>query len=189
MTKIVLLSGGMDSTTLLYDLTRYSDVHAVLFDYGQAHSQELVWAKHHCGKIGVNFNTVSITQLRGSTLTDGTGTHVVPLRNTVMLSFACNIAESIYSTDVYIGCNKDDESGFPDCGKRFLNQFNSCLDSQDCGVRIFAPYLKMTKREVAERGLVCGVKFNETWSCYKGGSKPCEKCSACEKRKVALCGL
>jgi len=179
----------MDSTALLYDLNRHSELHAVLFDYGQAHSQELVWAKHHCGRLKVNFTTISIPQLRGSTLTDGAGSHVVPIRNTVMLAFACNISESIGFDSVFIGCNRDDAEGFPDCRSGFVDRFNALLEEQKSPVRVFAPYIKMTKRQIASCGIGYGVRFNETWSCYKGGSKPCGQCSACEKRKVALCGL
>lgn len=110
-TIIHLLSGGLDSVTMLYDLHGKGErVHALLFDYGQKHVQELTWAKHHCQRLGIMFTTIDLPALRGSELTDGTGGVVVPNRNCILLSLAVNLAISAGADTVTYACNADDES-------------------------------------------------------------------------------
>jgi 7-cyano-7-deazaguanine synthase len=190
-TSIVhLLSGGLDSVVMLHDLHGQGcKIHCALFDYKQRHAQELIWAKHHCGALGVMFTTFEIPQLRGSELTDGSGGVIVPNRNAILLSMAVNLAVSCRAELVTFAANKDDEAMFPDCRHEFVNAFNEMLRSAGIEVQVCAPYLDETKARIAAIGHEMGVELSETWSCYRGGVKPCGKCEACNKREAALCGL
>lgn len=184
---VLLLSGGLDSTVLLYDLIGQGcKVHALLFDYKQRHAQELIWAKHHCHWLNVLFTTIEIPMLRGSTLTDGKGSVVVPFRNPIMLSLAVNFAASIGAESVAIGCNADDRDAFPDCRWATLDALNHCIKLSGLNVEICAPYINERKWWIARKGSDIGVQMNETWSCYDGGSSPCGRCDACIKRETAL---
>lgn len=186
-TIIHLLSGGLDSTILLYDLhTQGHKVHCALFDYGQRHVQELDFAKYHCRRLGAMFSTISIPQLRGSELTDGNGTWVVPARNQVLLSLAVNLALHEGADTITFACNKDDETAFADCTMAFVQAFNMLLMVQQIHVEIIAPYQNKMKWEISDLGRQLGVDMAQTWSCYRGGSEPCGKCEACRKRKEAL---
>ncbi len=182
-----LLSGGLDSVVMLYDLVGQGHkVHALLFDYQQRHVQELIWAKHHVHRLGLLFNTITIPQLRGSTLTDGTGSMVVPNRNAIMLSFAVNLAVSLEIEEITYACNKDDEANFPDCRMAFVQMFNTMLRTAEIQVEVLTPYISKSKAWIAAHGQQLGVRFDETWSCYAGGIDHCGECPACLKRKEAI---
>lgn len=184
---ILLLSGGLDSVVLLYDLKQQDcNIHALLFNYKQRHVQELEWAKYHCHRLNVNFTTMEIPQLRGSELTDGDGGMIVPNRNAILLSLGVNIAVAAGAESVTFAANKDDEANFPDCRFSFVQMFNAMLTTAHVQVEVCAPYLDKSKAWIANHGRNLGVKFNETWSCYRGGIQPCGKCGACEKRKEAI---
>lgn len=183
-TIVHLLSGGLDSTVLLYDLVNQGhQVHCVLFRYGQKHEQELTFAKGHCRRVGVLFTTIELPQLRGSELTDGSGSFVVPFRNAVMLSVAANIASAARADCVTYACNADDQAGFQDCRPEFVARMNAILSP----VEVCAPYIGKTKREIVEMGRRLSVPIHDTWSCYRGGANPCGTCPACIKRTEALC--
>ncbi len=188
-TKIVhLLSGGMDSTVLLYDLHGEGEhVHCVLFDYGQKHKQELEFAKLHCQRLGVLFTTIMLPQLKGSTLTDGSGGVIVPNRNAIMLSLAVNLAVCAKAELVTFAANKDDEETFPDCRNDFVTAFNAMLKSAEITVQVCVPYIDKPKWWIARKGSDMGVVMSQTWSCYRGGDVPCGECEACKKREAALC--
>jgi 7-cyano-7-deazaguanine synthase len=172
---------------MLYDLhAQGCKIHCCLFDYKQRHVQELQWAKHHCQRLGVLYTTIELPQLRGSTLTDGSGGVVVPCRNPIMLSLAVNLAVSAGAEAVTFAANKDDEAGFPDCRMAFVQLFNTMLTTAEIQVEVCAPYLHKPKWWIAALGQELGVKFNETWSCYHGGAVPCGECAACKKREAAL---
>ncbi len=186
-TIIHLLSGGLDSTVLLYDLVGEGQkVHCVLFDYHQRHVQELKWATHHCDRLKVLFTELHIPELRGSELTDGLGGVVVPNRNAILLSLAVNLAVAAKAEIVTFAANKDDAEMFPDCRPGFVEAFNSTLKAAEISIQICAPYIEKTKAWIARHGDDMGVKFEETWSCYRAGEKPCGECPACLKRKAAL---
>lgn len=186
-TIIHLLSGGMDSTVLLYDLIGQGHhVHALLFHYEQQHQKELDFAKRHCERLKVMFTVMCIPQLRGSTLTDGAGGVVVPNRNAIMLSHAVNLAVAAHADTITIGCNKDDEEVFPDCRREFLDAMNAVVKVAGYDIEICAPYLDKQKWYVARLGSDIGVTLSDTWSCYNGGEKPCGVCPACVKRLNAL---
>lgn len=183
---IHLLSGGLDSTVLLYDLHNKHPVHCLLFDYKQRHVQELQFAKHHCGKLGVLYTVMEVPQLKGSQLTDGEGSIVVPNRNAILLSLAVNVAVKAGAETVTFAANKDDEALFPDCRMAFVQAFNIMLIAAEIHVEVCAPYHDKPKWAVADLGRQLGVDMAQTWSCYAGGAKPCGKCEACRKRKEAL---
>jgi len=184
---IHLLSGGLDSTVMLYDLQEQGcKIHCVLFDYKQRHAQELNWARHHCNRLGILFTTIDIPELRGSELTDGMGGVVVPNRNAVLLSLAVNVAVASNAELVTYGCNKDDAKMFPDCRSEFVKAYNEMLKAAEIDVQICVPYIEKSKWEIADIGRQLDVKFEETWSCYRGGIQPCGECVACVKRAEAL---
>lgn len=183
-TIIHLLSGGLDSVTMLYDLRQQGhNVHCLLFDYKQRHIQELTFAKGHCHRLGVLYTTMELPPLGG--LTDDTH-WIVPNRNCILLSLAVNLAVQAKAETVTIGCNKDDEAGFPDCRMAFLQLFNTMLTAAEISVEVCAPYLDKSKAWIGGLAREMGVPTHEIWTCYRGGAKPCGECPACLKLAAAL---
>jgi 7-cyano-7-deazaguanine synthase len=186
-TVMLLLSGGLDSVTLLHHFHHTDQpVYACLFSYGQRHVQELVFAKQHCHQLNVSHVTAELPPLRGSKLTDSGGNWVVPARNSVMLSVACNLAEAMGFSRVAFGANRDDAEQFPDCRKRFVDAFNEMLFHSGLKVRVEAPFLKWNKAKIARLASDMGIKPSQIWTCYEGGKKPCGACPACLKLAAAL---
>lgn len=182
-----LLSGGMDSVVMLYDLQSQGfKLHCVLFDYGQMHAQELVWARHHCSRLRVLYTTVTLPQLLGSSLTrTGTGI-IVPNRNAIFISHAVNIAIEAKADTITYACNADDAEVFPDCRRSFVDAMNQVIRAAGYEVELCTPYIGKPKWFIGALGQELGVNFNETWSCYTGGLTPCGHCLACKKREAAL---
>ncbi len=181
------MSGGLDSTVMLYDLHRQGvKVHCALFDYHQRHVQELQWAMKHCLRLGVKYTTLSVPKLLGSQLTDDKGSVIVPNRNAIFLSLAVNVAVAAGAETVTFAANSNDEALFPDCRMAFVQAFNTMLRVAEIPVEVSAPYIDKSKAWIARRGADIGVKFDETWSCYRGGIRPCGECYACKQRALAL---
>lgn len=186
-TIIHLLSGGMDSVVMLYDLLDQGHhVHCVLFDYKQRHIKELDFAKWHCQWRKVDYTLIKLPQLRGSELTDGSGGVVVPNRNAIFLAHAVNIAVAAGADTVTYACNKDDEAAFPDCRMAFVQMFNTLLTTAEIRVEVCAPYQDWPKWKIGAKAQMMRVPLTETWSCYRGGEKPCGECPACVKREAAI---
>lgn len=186
-TIIHLDSGGMDSTTLKYQLhSEGHKLHCLLIDYGQKHVQELEFAKLHCRRLGLLYTTITLPQLKGSSLTDGPGSVVVPGRNLIFLSLALNLAIAAGADTITYGCNKEDEIVFPDCRMAFVQGLNLLLGVMETPVSVWTPYIDKSKWWIAGMARELGVPLNETWSCYEGGKEPCGKCEACRKREAAL---
>jgi len=185
---ILLLSGGLDSVVLLYELINQGiSVRALLFSYGQRHRRELFWASYHCERVKITRKTFEIPTLPGSSLTDVDAPGVVvPNRNAIFLSLAANYAVQVGETTVAYGANKDDGKVFADCRPAFVAAFNELLDAAGVEVEIVAPFITKTKREIAERAKILGVSPEESWSCYAGGNEPCGECLACQQRAAAL---
>lgn len=184
---IHLLSGGMDSVVMLYDLIGQGHkVHCVMFDYKQRHVKELEFAKWHCEWQKVSFTLVELPQLKGSELTDGSGGVIVPNRNAILLNVAVNIAVASKADCVTFAANSDDESVFPDCRKAFVEAMNASVKASGYDVEICAPYLDKAKWWIGAKARDMRVPLTETWSCYRGGEKPCGECPACLKREAAL---
>lgn len=186
--KIVhCLSGGLDSVTLLHSLHHADDiVHCALFDYKQRHIQELEFAKLHCHRLRIPFSIIELPRLCGSQLTDDSGGWVVPNRNAVMLSVACNLAASKAFELVTFAANSGDAADFPDCRRRFVDAFNETLFQAGLSVRVQAPFITWNKAKIARHASDMGIKLREIWTCYKGGEKPCGECPACQKLEAAV---
>lgn len=182
-TIIHLLSGGLDSVIMLYDLKAQGhSIHCLLFDYRQRHKQELLWAKQHASRCGVLYTTIELPDLGGLT----EQSWIVPNRNAIFLSVAVNVACKAGADTVTIGCNADDADYFPDCRKLFLDAMNAAVKSAGYNVEICAPYLDKSKNWIGVRAKMIGVSASEIWTCYKGGEKPCGECPACEKLVIAM---
>lgn len=186
-----LLSGGMDSTVLLYDLLDSgARVHCLLFDYAQTHIKELGYAKIHCEKTNVQFTVVELHRIHGlfkHTMLTGQedGSVVVPNRNAIFLNIAAAIAVGSKSDAVSIAVNSDDKEMFPDCRSQFIGQQRFMWKDLGLGIELWAPYLHKTKREIYQRGLELKVDLDNTWTCYRDGQKPCGTCHACKTRHDA----
>ena len=204
---VVLLSGGLDSATVL-GIARGEgyDVYALSFSYGQRHSWELVCAAHVASSLGVREHRVAAIDLRvfgGSALTadlnvpkgraldemsSGIPITYVPGRNTIFLSFALAWAEVLGANDVFLGVNALDYSGYPDCRPEFLEAFERMANlATKAGVegrqrlRIHAPLISMSKAEIIRKGIELGVDYSLTSSCYDPSSAgaPCGLCDSC----------
>ncbi len=183
-TIIHLLSGGLDSVTMLYDLKQQGHgVHCLLFDYKQRHVQELTFAKAHCHRLGVLYTTMELPPLGGLTQESW----IVPNRNCILLSLAVNLAVKAGADTVTIGCNKDDESAFPDCRMAFVQLFNTMLTTAEVSVEVCAPYLDWPKWKIVAKSRQLDVPMHEIWTCYQPTSTgPCRECPACNKLAAAF---
>lgn len=199
---VVLLSGGLDSTVLLYWLRHYVDpVHYCLgFNYGQRHSKELVFAQATCHKLEVPFRVVDLSGVKGllgsALTTDGrevpegpysTETQhltVVPNRNAIMLSIAIGYAESMRLSRVYYAAHYNDQRVYPDCRWEFVQAMNLAakLGTGNPEFEIVAPFVHRTKAELVRIGQNLSVPFELTWSCYGGGDLACGTCGTCIER-------
>ncbi len=207
---VVLVSGGLDSATVLA-MARADgfDVCALSFDYGQRHRFELQAAARVCAAAGVSRHVVyrlDTAAFAGSALTDdlevpkhrtgaemGSGIPItyVPARNTVFLSVALGLAESLGAFDLFIGVNAVDYSGYPDCRPEFIAAFESMANlATKAGVeesgrfRIHAPLISLTKGQIIRRGLELGVDYGLTHSCYDPAADgtSCGDCDSCQLR-------
>jgi len=175
-----LLSGGLDSVTLLHKhLADGHHVHCVLVNYGQQHAKELEFAKRHCSATSVLFTELFIPRLGGLDANDWK----VPGRNAVLISLACSVAVKAAAEAVTIGCNKDDAEMFPDCRPAFISSMSSaCLSGY--GVEVCAPFIGLRKWEIADMAKQMGVR--DVWWCYRGNDAPCGDCPACAKMEVKV---
>jgi 7-cyano-7-deazaguanine synthase len=208
---VLLLSGGLDSTTLLALATKEGyAVNALTFRYGQRHGLEIERARALAARYGVARHVVADIDLRvfgGSALTSdiavpkdrsaadlGTGIPVtyVPARNTVFLSFALAWAEALGAHEIFIGVNALDYSGYPDCRPEFIEAFESMANlatrvAVEGGKRLAvrAPLIDMSKKEIVVLGLSLGVDYSMTTSCYDPAPDgiACGRCDACQLRR------
>lgn len=207
---VVLLSGGLDSSTALYlAKSEGYELHAISFDYGQRHSKELECAKAIAQAAGVKSHKVvslNLGEWGGSSLTDMSMTvedgdadrtdipmTYVPARNMVFLSVAASMAEAIGAQHIFIGVSEVDYSGYVDCRQVFIDAMEKAINlgtvmgaEQGKKITIHAPFVNMTKAEEIKLGNKLGVDFSLTWSCYRGGGKPCGTCDSCLLRARAF---
>ena len=201
--SVIIVSGGMDSITLLYD---HKDEIAlgISFDYGSNHNaREIPFAKMHCERLGIKHITINLDfmhQYFKSSLLDGADaipeghyaddnmkSTVVPFRNGIMLSIAIGIAESNNLDQVFIANHGGDHTIYPDCRPEFIKAIDSAANAGTYNnVKVIAPYTQITKSDIARIGKKLGLDYTETWSCYKGGEIHCGKCGTCVERKEAL---
>lgn len=201
--SVIILSGGMDSVTLLHD-KKHEIALAITFDYGSNHNaREIECAKWQCEKLGIKHIIIPlafIKQYFTSSLLQGANaipdghyadenmkSTVVPFRNGIMLAIACGIAESNNLTSVLIANHAGDHAIYPDCRQEFItNMSNAMRVGSYIRVSIDAPYTNITKSDIAKIGAKLGVDYSHTYSCYRGGDVHCGKCGTCVERKEAF---
>ena len=208
---VVLLSGGLDSTTALaVARSRGFDCYALSVDYGQRHRVELERAAvvaEALGAVEQRVVKIDLRQIGGSALTadiavpkdrstadmsHGVPVTYVPARNTILLGLALGYAETVGAFDLFIGANVLDYSGYPDCRPEFLSAFESLANlatkagTEGAGTfRVHSPLLKMTKAEIIRMGTKLGVDYALTLSCYDpdAAGRACGRCDSCALRK------
>ena len=206
---VVLVSGGLDSTTVLALATQQGfDCHALSFDYGQRHSAELLAAGKTAKTLGaIEHKTVrlDLASIGGSALTDnriavpeqqssGIPVTYVPARNTVFLAIALGWAEVLGAGDIFIGVNAVDYSGYPDCRPEYIAAFQAMANlATRAGVegrpmRINTPLINLSKAEIIRKGIAAGVDYGETVSCYQATPEglACGKCDSCRLRRIGF---
>lgn len=201
--SVIILSGGVDSITLLYD---YQDriALALSFDYGSKHNaRELPFAKEHCRRLGIEHILIPLSFMvehfkssllqgaeeipEGHYADENMRSTVVPFRNGIMLSVAVGLAESRGLRYVMMANHGGDHAIYPDCTPEFVDAFDQAAAAGTfVKVHLLSPYTNLTKGDIALRGKKLGINYAETWSCYKGGEKHCGKCGTCVERKEAL---
>ena len=201
--SILILSGGLDSTTLLYDYQERIAL-AISFDYGSNHNaKEIPFARLHCERLGIKHIVIPLefmsTYFRSSLLSgdeaipeghyadENMKSTVVPFRNGIMLAIAAGMAESNDLQYIMMANHGGDHTIYPDCRPEFVEAFGKATQAGTYnGVRLLSPYCNMTKGEIAARGKALGIDYAETWSCYRGGEKHCGKCGTCVERREAF---
>jgi 7-cyano-7-deazaguanine synthase len=200
---ILILSGGVDSVTMLYD---YQDqiALAVSFDYGSNHNaREIPFAKLHCERLGIAHMVIPLSFMaehfkssllegseaipEGNYDDDNMKSTVVPFRNGIMLSIAVGLAESRGLKHVMMANHGGDHAIYPDCRPEFVDAFSEAARTGTYeGVTLLSPYTNLTKADIVRRGKALNIDYSETWSCYKGGDKHCGLCGTCRERREAF---
>ena len=213
MKAVILLSGGLDSSTVLYQASSDGyECYAISFDYQQRHRRELEAAKAIARGVGVadhQLVTFDLRQWGGSALTDDIDlpqrsisemaqnipVTYVPARNTIFLSFALAYAETLGVERIYIGVNALDYSGYPDCRPYYIQAMQSVFrlgtkqGREGQAITIVAPLINLKKTEIIQMGNELGVPWEKTWSCYAGGDRACGVCDSCRLRLAAFAEL
>lgn len=202
---IAIVSGGIDSVTMLYSLVKEKrrKPYVISFDYGQRASKEIDMTRWHCEKLGLEFDLIELPMkdiLSNSALMQSDAdlpnsdskkeskkVTVVPARNLIMLSVVVGLAENNGIKEVYYAAHADDEEVYPDCRKEFVMSLSTTSYlATYTGVEIKAPFVEKYKSDIVRKGLILNVPFEMTWTCYKGGEKACGKCSSCQERIEAF---
>ena len=206
---VIILSGGIDSSTLCYKFAKENfDVYSLTIIYGQKHLREVESAKTVAKTVGISHKVVDLSSLKqllsGSALTDldvevpnvpeksehfeTLKSTIVPNRNSILLSIAIGYAQSIGVNNIFFGAHHSDRGVYPDCRKEFVDAFKTAerLANNNQNLNIEAPFVGMDKSEIVELGEKLGVPFESTWTCYVGGELHCGTCSACNERKRAF---
>ena len=206
MKGLLIYSGGLDSTTLLYEYKDSIDL-AVTFDYGSKHNaKEIACAKENCRRLGIKHLIIPLGFIgqyfksdllqsggeipEGSYADENMKSTVVPFRNGIMLAVAAGLAESYGLDTVLLANHSGDHAIYPDCRPDFIDAFSAAVKAGTYeGIKVVSPYCNITKRDIALRGKAIGLDYSLTYSCYKGGEKHCGKCGTCVERKEALEGF
>jgi 7-cyano-7-deazaguanine synthase len=201
--SVIIYSGGLDSTTLLYEEQRRIAL-AVTFDYGSNHAEkEIACAKYHCKQLDIEHIVIELgfmSRYFNSSLLGGADaipsgdydevnmkSTVVPFRNGIMLSIACGLAESRGLKRVLIANHGGDHAIYPDCRPEFVKAMDGAMQAGTYdGVQLAAPYTNLTKADLVRRGAQMGVDYGHTYSCYRGGEHHCGTCGTCTERKAAF---
>ena len=200
---LMVVSGGMDSTTMLYEYARRIAL-AVTFNYGANHNaREIECARYNCDRLGIELIVVDLpfigqlfesSLLRGAEAIpegdyddDNMRSTVVPFRNGIMLSIAAGLAESRGLKRLMIANHGGDHAIYPDCRPGFIEAMSRAI-SEGTYEHLFisAPYTDITKADIARHGAALGIDYSHTYSCYKGGEKHCGRCGTCTERRQAF---
>ena len=202
---IILASGGLDSSTVAgVAKSSEAEIYGLSFDYGQRHNKELQAAKliaKHFKFKDLKIVKIDLSLWGGSSLTDkkkiipnkGINKNIIPNtyvpgRNTIFISVALSYAEAINADFIGLGVNALDYSGYPDCRPDYIQQFQKLADisnkrgRENNPIKLWTPLIDLNKEEIIEMAFSHNVPIEDTWSCYVGGSKPCEKCDSCRIR-------
>ena len=205
---LLLLSGGIDSTTMLYKLVREGKrVFCLTFNYGQTLAKEVDIAIANAERLGqacrvvkidLSFSDSKCSLISDTEIATGrtfaqidaeTPTSYVEFRNGILLAYAVMFAECHGITDIYGGFNGLDSGQYPDDTYQFAKAFELAANlgtSPDFEVTIHAPFSRMAKSEIVREGIALGVDYASTWSCYKNGEAHCGECDSCKQRERAL---
>ena len=201
--SVIILSGGMDSVTLLYDYQERIAL-AITFDYGSNHNKrEAACAALHCQRLGIEHIIIPLDFMARyfkSSLLEGAEaipegdyndenihSTVVPFRNGIMLAIAAGLAESRELTRVMMANHFGDHVIYPDCSEEFVRHMSSAMTAGTyVGVQVLAPYTTISKTDIARIGKRLGIDYSRTYSCYKGGPRHCGRCATCRERMQAL---
>ncbi len=215
MKAVILLSGGLDSSTVLYQaIADGCECYAISFDYRQRHRRELESARAIALAAGVKAHQIvnfDLTLWGGSALTDdrielpsdrtlaemsqNIPITYVPARNTIFLSFALAYAETLGGDRIYIGVNALDYSGYPDCRLDYIQAMQEVFrlgtqqGREGNTIKIVTPLIELKKTEIIQLGNKLGVPWEQTWSCYAGGETACGVCDSCRLRLAAFAEL
>lgn len=201
--SLLVLSGGMDSTTLLYD---YADriALAVSFNYGSNHNaREIACAAENCRRLSVPHLVIPLDFMgryfhssllegadaipEGHYASDNMKSTVVPFRNGIMLAIAAGLAESRGLRHIMMANHGGDHTIYPDCRPEFVSAMNDAVRFGTFpGITLWAPYTSLTKADIARRGAELGMDYSLTYSCYKGRERHCGKCGTCVERREAF---
>lgn len=208
---IVLLSGGLDSTTALYlaQSEGFDEIYAITFEYGQKHDKELKSAIAIAKTAKVKEHKIVnllLNQWKGCALTDpdleieqgntereDIPSTYVPARNMVFLSVAASWADALNITDIYIGVSEVDYSGYVDCREEFIRAMENAINlgtvlgaEKKQKITIHSPFMHMTKADEIRLGIRLGIDYSKTWTCYRGDEQPCGTCDSCLLRAKAF---
>ncbi len=203
--KLILLSGGMDSTVLL-NVEKENIKTAITFDYNQKHIKEIGYAVENCKLLDIPHDIIDIEHIgymlesnllidkgeipEGHYQDESMRSTVVPFRNGIMLSIAAGIAESNNCDRILIAAHSGDHAIYPDCRFGFITAMSLAISRGTYShIEIEAPFLYMHKSKIAFLGKSHNVDFSKTWSCYNGRELHCGKCGTCIERKEALQGF
>ena len=203
--SVVILSGGIDSTVLVYDLVLKGDkVLCISFNYGQRHKKELRYATRTCKKLKLQHKIIDISKIsKAIKLNNALTGHilvpeghyedkimrqtVVPFRNGIMLMIAAQIASTLNYDRIAYGAHAGDHTIYPDCRPEFIYAMRRVLKIGDYKeIGLYVPYMSYTKTDIVRRGEGLKVDFRDCWSCYKGQKKACGKCGTCIERIEAF---
>lgn len=205
MKAVLILSGGVDSTTLLFKMLADGyRVLALTFDYGQRHRKEIDCARRVAKECRIPHRTVDLASIAGllgdSALLgsievpschyteESARQTIVPNRNMIMLSVAAGYAEARGIPEVFYAAHRNDATIYPDCREEFVEALSRAilLATVWHPVCLRAPFVKMTKAEIVRLGLALKVPYELTWSCYRGEEVPCRRCPTCIEREEAF---
>lgn len=203
---LILLSGGIDSTTLAHYVKKVlnRELFAISFLYGQRHNKELEFAKYQANLLNVIEHKIIdisfLKELKSSALLNKNldipdwqqaqkemPITYVPFRNLIFLSIALSYAEDNSLDEIYYAAQRQDYIGYWDCREDFVNALNKLTElNPKTKIKVFAPFINLRKSEIIKIGLELGIDYNKTWSCYKGEEEPCGICPSCVDRKRAF---